>query len=285
MDKFKRAAQAARAPQPPQARPAAESGPMLSGEVKRMLITALVIFGLLAVLVTTARFWVNWWWFESMGYRQVLTTEYLSRAVSFAAAGLLAALFFSLNVRIATRTGQRLGLQRPAGLFGTRPGRLLLFLLTALVAIAAGSWGSSRWQTWRLFGTGRDFGVTDPIYGRDVAWYVFRLPAIEAVQRGILLLLLWTAVVVVLVYIVSLGLERLEWGAIPKRVTGHVLALAALALLLAAVGYLFSMFDIVYSERGFAYGGGFTDVNVTRPVHIVLAVLSAAAAVLLLFHG
>ncbi|MFM9108078.1 MAG: UPF0182 family protein, partial [Chloroflexota bacterium] len=135
------------------------------------------------------------------------------------------------------------------------------------------------------FGTGRDFGVPDPIYGRDVAWYVFRLPAIEAVQRGILLLLLWTAVVVVLVYIVSLGLERLEWGAIPKRVTGPVLALAALALLLAAVGYLFSMFDIMYSERGFAYGGGFTDVNVTRPVHIVLAVLSAVAAVLLLFHG
>lgn len=284
MDKFKRAANAAR----PAARPitpTAPRGPLLSGEMKRMLITALVIFGLLGLLVTTANFWVNWWWFDSMGFRKVLTTQYVSRAASFAVGALVAALFFAFNVQLAIRNGRALMLQRPAGMFGNRIGRGLLVLLTALVAVAAGAWASSRWETWRLFGTGRDFGVADPIYGRDVAWYVFRLPAIESVQRGAISLLLWTAIVVCLIYIVSLGLERLEWGTIPRRVTGHVLGLVAIGLLLIAAGYLFSMFDILFSQRGFTFGGGFTDVNVVRPVHIALAVLSVVAAVLLFFHG
>ncbi|MGI9255049.1 MAG: UPF0182 family protein, partial [Thermomicrobiales bacterium] len=196
-----------------------------------MIITAIVIFGLLGLLVTTANFWVNWWWFDSMGFKRVLTTVYISRAAAFVVAGLIAALFFSINVQAAIRNGKALMLQRPAGIFGNRIGRGLLFLLTALVAVVAGSWASSRWQTWRLFGAGSDFGVTDPIYHRDVAWYVFRLPAIESVQRGAISLLLWTFLIVVTIYIVSLGLEHLEFGNIPKRVTGHILTLVAIGLL------------------------------------------------------
>jgi uncharacterized protein len=281
VDRFKRMAPGG----PPRSSGSAGGGFALSGETRRMLITALIIFGLLGVLFASANFWVNWWWFGSMEARDILTTGYISRAISFTIAGLLGALFFSFNVQLAIRNGRSMMLQRPAGIFGSRLGQLLLLLLTALVAISAGSWGSARWQTWRLFTAGRDFGVTDPIYGRDASWYVFRLPAIEAVQQGLLALLIWTVLVVIAIYAVSLGLERLDFGNMPRRVTTHVLAIAGLALLLIAAGYVLSMFGILYSRRGFTFGGGFTDVNIVRPLNLVLAVISVIAAVLLLIHG
>ncbi len=58
-------------------------------------------------------------------------------------------------------------------------------------------------------------------------------------------------------------------------------ALAALLLVLFGVGYVLANFDLQYSQRGFAYGPGFTDVTVVRPLNYLLAIVSVVAAVIL----
>lgn len=250
-----------------------------------MIVTAVILFGGLAILALSANFWVNWWWYGSLGYRQVLVVNYLSEAVTFLVGALLAALVFMLNWRLAIRNGQRMKLDRPAGPFGTRVGRWLLRGLTVLVALAAGSWTAARWESWQLALRGGSFGVREPIYGRDAGFYVFRLPALDAIQQGAVVLVLAATIVVVVIYAVSLGLEHLDLQNPPAPARRHVLTLVGILLLLVAAGYAIGAFEILLTQRGFVFGGGFTDTTVVRPLRIVLALASLAAAAIVFLNA
>src|SRR5215211_7216221 len=67
----------------------------------------LLLLGLLLVfavgLIVTSGFWANWLWFGSLGLQQVLVTRYVARWSLFLGGGLLAALFFGINLRYAAR--------------------------------------------------------------------------------------------------------------------------------------------------------------------------------------
>jgi uncharacterized membrane protein (UPF0182 family) len=69
---------------------------------------------------------------------------------------------------------------------------------------------------------------------------------------------------------------------ISRRARGHLLALAALLLLLKAAGYRLAMFDLLFSQRGVAFGAGYSDVHAQLPVLKALVVLASVVAVLCL---
>jgi len=50
-----------------------------------------------------------------------------------------------------------------------------------------------------------------------------------------------------------------------RRARGHLLVLAALLLLLKAAGYRLAMFDLLFSERGVAFGAGWLAARSERP--------------------
>jgi uncharacterized membrane protein (UPF0182 family) len=249
-----------------------------------MIVAAAIILGLFLLLVATASFWVDWWWFGSIGYRQVLTTRYLSQAVSFIVAGGLAALFFAVNWSLALRIGRSLAYRGRTGFFETRVGRWILVGLTAFLGLSVGSAAASRWDVWRLFLAGGPFGIDDPVFGRDAGFYVFQLPVFSLLQQGALSVLLPTLATVVAIYAVAVGLERIDLANPPRAIRTHVLALAAAFLLLIGVGYYLANFGLVYSNRGALFGVGYTDATVVRPLNLFLVAVSVVAAVVVLLN-
>src|SRR4029453_5352671 len=69
---------------------------------------------------------------------------------------------------------------------------------------------------------------------------------------------------------------------ISRRARGHLLALAALLLLLKAAGYRLAMFDLLFSQRGVAFGAGYADRHAHPPALKALMVLAGLVAVLCL---
>lgn len=244
-----------------------------------MLITALVLLGVFAFIWVTARFWIQWWWFESVGYQTALTTRYTSGALAFLVASLLVGGFFAANWNLALRRGDSVG--RSARLASSRILRWLLWLLTVVLAVFAGWFAAEQWVTWRLALAGTSFGITDPVFGMDAGFYVFRLPALEIAHGAALTTVLVTLVAVALIYLGMRGLDRLDQLHTAPQSRRHLLGLAALLLILFGVGYVLANFFLQYSQRGFAYGPGFTDVTVVRPLNYVLAIVSVLAAVVL----
>src|SRR5215217_7202507 len=68
-----------------------------------VLIVVGVLVALLAVVIVTSGFWVNWLWFGSLGLRSVLLTRYTAQWSLFAGGAVLAGLFFGINLRYAGR--------------------------------------------------------------------------------------------------------------------------------------------------------------------------------------
>lgn len=249
-----------------------------------MLVTALIFVVLFIGLFLTSNFWVNWWWFESAGYRSILTTRYLSQGLAFVIGGLAAAAFFTFNWLFALRRSYAGGNRA----LDARPSRFLripLWVLSLIIFIVAGLAAADKWVTWLLFTGGRDFNIADPIYGRDAGFYVFALPVLSIVQDSALTILILTTAVTLIVYIIGFGLDGLELRNPPLRLRTHVLALVGGIVLLFGLGYLIANFELQYSTRGFTYGVGFTDAIVARWVNYALVVISIVAAVFLILNS
>jgi uncharacterized protein len=246
-----------------------------------MLITAAVILLVLLILFGTARFWIQWWWYDSLGYRSILTKNYSVKFVSFLAFGLLAALFFFGNVVVALRRTRPIqptqGLRRAAD-------RAIFYLGiagAALIFVLSGLWGASHWQTWLLWLHGRSFGIDDPVFHRDAGFYIFTLPALSALRSGLLTITFVTIVAVILTYGMRLGVRPSNVRQAPRSMLVHVFALGGALLLILGFGYIIANYELVYSGRGVVYGVSYTDAHVQRYANLVLAAISIAAAVLL----
>lgn len=250
-----------------------------------MLITAALFLLVGFILFGSAAFWVNWWWFGSMGHRDVLTTRYLAQAVAFGAGVALTLGVMGGNIVLALRRTRG---NRPSGRFGSFADRTvmtLILLVTVMISIGFGIVTSQRWETWLLWINGKSFEIDDPVFGRDVGFYVFALPALHAVASGAITLLLATTAGVTLVYIIRLGMNLRQIRGIPRPLRVHVLALVGAILVVVAFRNLLANYDLVYSTRGVVFGASYTDVNIQRLANWLLAGITIAIAGLLLVNA
>ncbi len=162
------------------------------------------------------------------------------------------------------------------------------FALGAFAIILAlgigGSLGSS-WETVLLwihrvpFSPDATKVVTDPVFNRDIGYFLFDLPFLKLVQ-GLVSGLIVTSIVLVLArYLVGAMRGGLAFST-PVRM--HLAVLGGLFLLTVAFGYQLDKYGLVYSTRGFATGVGYTDQHAQFFAFDVLTVISGIAAVVLI---
>ncbi|MBA3235632.1 MAG: UPF0182 family protein [Chloroflexi bacterium] len=151
-----------------------------------------------------------------------------------------------------------------------------------LVALVIGGSVSGAWETVLLWANRVPFSatatVTDPIFNRDISFFLFELPFLRLVQgvfNGLVIASLLIALARYLIGATSGGLVF----ATPVRV--HLGVLGALFLLSVAFGYQLDKLELVYSTRGIATGVSFTDQNAQFAAFDILTFISGIAAALL----
>ena len=147
-----------------------------------------IVLGFLALnlLGQALPLYTDYLWFQEVKFASVFTTMLWYKIALGVAGGLIFALVVYLNVRLAARprAGDVLTeLEDPLGL----PSRLVIeplfrrFLLPGalILGILAGMQAAGQWETVLRFLNGQPFNVPDPLFGRDISFYVFRLPLLE----------------------------------------------------------------------------------------------------------
>ncbi len=258
----------------------------------RILLWAAVIL-LFIVGPTTARWYTDWLWFGEVGFLRVFWVPFLSRLAVTAVVGGGLWLLAVVNLRPVLRAG-RLEVIEMSGRGGRfRPLRqawwgALGWAGWAVVALAfiIGVNASREWVAFQQFVHATPFGQTDPLFGRDVAFYVFRLPVYRMVADGLFgwLLLITAAVVAGYGSIYGRMLMR-GISLVPSAVRAHVSLLIGALLLIRAWGFWLDAFDLLYSTRGAAFGASFTDVHAVLPALRVLTVLFAIFGVIVLANA
>jgi hypothetical protein len=253
------------------------------------LLVALLLLVLLVLAPTLARWYTDWLWFGEVGYRRVFWVPLLSRlGVTLVVGGFLFVLLY-LNVlpllRRFTRApdvidlGGRGRLARRLG--GGGPARLTALLIAA-VALLVGIAASDRWTMFQQFVHAVPFGATDPLFGRDVGFFMFRLPVYQWAASFLYSWLLVSLLVVLIGSYLDLAplLIRGLWS-VPLRVRAHVSGLLGLVLLVRGWGFWLDAYGLVYSPGGVLTGAGYTDVYVVLPALRTMGVLFILAALLM----
>ena len=159
-----------------------------------------------------------------------------------------------------------------------------LTVFAIFLAVTVGGSLGSAWETVMLWAKQVPFApagaqaVTDPIFGRDISFFLFELPFLRLVQGLFNGLVVATLVVVLVRYIVGATRGGLVFGT-PIRI--HLAVLGGLFLLSVAFGYQLDKYELVYSTRGVATGVSFTDQNAQFFAFDVLTVVSGLAAAFL----
>ncbi len=159
-----------------------------------------------------------------------------------------------------------------------------LTVVAVFAAIVVGASVSAAWETVLLWGKQVPFSpdaatvVSDPVFGRDIGFFLFELPFLRLVQGLFNGLVVAALVIAFAQYLVGASRSGLVFST-PVRV--HLAVLAGLFLLSVAFGYQLDKYELVYSARGVATGVSFTDQNAQFFAYDVLTVLSGLAAALL----
>ncbi len=246
----------------------------------------LVVFVLLNVAGQVLPLYTDYLWFQEVKLVSVFTTVLGLKLLLGIAGGLIVALFLYLNVWLAARptSGDVLvELEDPLGL----PSRLVIeplvrkFLLPGALVLGflAAMQAASEWETVLRFLNAQPFNAVDPLFGRDIGFYVFRLPLLEALYGWAMFLLGATLFLVLATYVLHRGVQITPQGPmLATRVRTHLLTLGALLLVVKAGGYYLDTFSLLTSVRGIVSGAGFSDIHATLPALRILATLALICA-------
>src|SRR5437764_8313464 len=259
--------------------------------VRRLVFTLVgILVAALLVLIFSAGFWSNWLWFGSLGFQQVLGTRYVAEWSLFGLAAVVAALFFGLSVRFAARRlpGARVAVtvQGQRVVLAPRLVGLAILAGSLVVGFLLGSAAAGDWPVALAYLNRTTFGIAEPVFNRDAAFYIFTLPVLEAARSWALGLLILTLIGVAALGLLGYG-ERLARGqfTLPPALRGHLSLLGALTLALFSFSYWLANFDLLFSTRGVVFGAGATDLAAQRPANYLLLGLSLLAALLLAWNA
>lgn len=256
---------------------------MVRSRAAFLLVLAFIVLGLVGQIVPL---YTDWLWFGEVGYSAVFLKILSLRGSLFTAVAVSVLIFLYANLTLAARTARPDVLWELEDQLGL-PGRVIIeplirrFLPVVLLLIAFGSGlrASGRWEVVLAYLNAVPFGTADPLFGRDLAFFVFHLPLVRMVLGWSTTLVVATLVLTLVIYVLQRSLVLTTRG--PRLAAGarsHLLVLGALLLVLSGIGFWLDRFELVYSARGLVFGASYTDVHASLPVLGALAVLAILAA-------
>ncbi|MEN9238239.1 MAG: UPF0182 family protein [Thermostichus sp. DG_1_6_bins_120] len=228
-----------------------------------LLLLLWIGLGILAISGLAA-FYVDLAWFAELHALQVLWTRVLARwGLGLAAFGFALAVLGS-NIRSCWR--------------GTTTSGAWIIAL-GLSGFFAGSF-SQQWFTLLLWLNQVPVEESDPIFNRDLSFYLFSLPFWETLQQWCFNLVLLTLVTTVIIYLVELGLsEQRLTVALSLFAQRHLLILGGSLFVIRAWGHWLDRYELLYSRRGVVFGAGFTDVHATLPATTLMSGVALLTAI------
>lgn len=269
----------------------------------------LVVFGVLLAAgawFLFARFYTDYLWFSSVGFQTVFGTMLTAGVLSALTVGAAAGVLTFLNLRLAVKNSPEppVIIYEPGEEADETPRSAQMPPLSAslasaplpvsiIVGLLAAFSGWNLGETFLRFFYQVPFGAADPLFGRDIAFYVFTLPALDAVSILLFLLVIANLISAAAIYLARINYrfdrerQKLAGFVFPRKGRAHLLGLTAAILLLVAAKTYLAVWHLPISMKTGFFGANFVDVNAVMPLlwaQIAAAMLAAILAVVCIFR-
>jgi len=254
------------------------------GHTSKVIIIVAIVLALFIVLNISRGIYTEWLWFSSLGYSSVYTTILKTKVLIFFSAAIIFCILLLGNLVLATRLAPKTEAHFWPWAIVRRLQQILklgVILGTALLSIIFGLMAQGNWLVVLRFFNRQPFGIADPIFHKEIGFYVFSLPFLNMLRSWLLGALIITLLGSAGVYLLSYTGQRLKFD-FARRVLAHVGGLAMAILGLFAWGYWLGIWELVFSRRGVVFGASYADMHAKLPAQwILLIVVLVVAGVML----
>lgn len=263
-------------------------------KVKNLKFVIIGIVLLVVIIVgAIASIYIDIIWFKSVQYVAVFWKILLTKGVVmlFFAAAFFILSFINLSfarrfapefqVEISQDEFERPEIQLYKSLQNIQINKKLVFWFSLIIALFMGFSEGASWEKILIYLNRTSFGTSDPIFNRDIGFYMFSLPFWEFVRNWLSFALTLIAVVVGAIYILKRAIKyEYKKLIIETPVKVHLSLLIGFILILKSWQYWLNAFKILYSTRGVIFGAGYADTHATLFALRVLMVLALVCAAL-----
>ena len=266
-------------------------------------IFAMVII-LLTSFTTIINFIADYQWFKEVGYDQVFLTKLMTQ-IKIGVPLFLAMVVLIYLYLLSIKKNYYKKVETIQGGVSERRINQIALLGAGLVSfMMSGALTGNLWFELLSFFNATSFGLTDPIFNKDISFYMFQLPLVRQIYYLLITFIILLVIVTVIFYLIMVSLRRPALfedvqelgGGFPKKsfngdngrrlvhiAMNQLTLLGFIFLIILGVGYFLRAYDLLYSPRGVAYGASYTDVNITLWQYRILTGLSVLSALLFVY--
>ncbi|KAF5410831.1 MAG: hypothetical protein C5S47_05630 [Candidatus Methanogasteraceae archaeon] len=258
------------------------------------LKAAIITLAVIAIFSISGivRLITDYWWFDALGFSQIFLISLKAKVLLFLLSASAFFAFIIINLKISSRSD------------GSKVSFKLKLAVVVALSFLVGLLYSQSWFVVLQYMNQVPFGLQDPIFGKDVSFYVFSLPFILTLRSFLMVCVVAAIIAAIMDYMQSFiadlfkqpdlitpdGATYSAYGGSFKSALSnlegkalvHLAVLGSLFFLLLAAGHYLARFSIMYSESGIVVGAGYTDVAVYLPIIGILMLVAVAIAVLCL---
>src|SRR5687768_14259060 len=186
-------------------------------------IALILVAAVIAIGPAVARRLADWLWYRDVGFERVFLTMLAAQWTLGVAAGLVAFAVMYANARFALRGLPTRNLhirdaqewaEEGTGILGERLAAWFVLPAALFASVIAALAAAGTWRDLAQFVYRTPFGTVDPVFGRDIAFYVFTVPMIEHALT-FLTAISW---VVLVVFTIAVYVARGDVGVVVDRV-------------------------------------------------------------------
>ncbi|NMA69767.1 MAG: UPF0182 family protein [Desulfitobacterium sp.] len=256
------------------------------------VIVGILLLGLAIYGISTL--YMDWLWYSDLGYEILFWKPFISKIIMQLVNGsilfiFIAAFLFSIRHAILNFVNERLrkrlrlvhDLDRPLYQLSQRNISIYIVLFSALASFAISLiTGFSGWLEVLNFFNPTSFGIVDPIFQKDLSFYVFQLPLFQTLFNTFFGPMILLTILIAVVYfftgfirIHSLCFWRKNAIEINSSALRHLSLLVAFLFLLRSLGYYLETYQLLYSQKGLVLGAGYGDIHGALPFLKLLSIL------------
>jgi len=252
-----------------------------------------IIFLVVIIVGAIASIYIDLIWFKSVQYVTVFWKILLTKGIVML---FFAAVFFVLSfinlsfarrfapefqVEISQDEFERPEIQLYKSLQNIQVNKKFVLWFSLIVALFMGFSEGSSWEKILIYLNRTSFGIADPIFNRDIGFYMFSLPFWEFVRNWLSFALTLITVAVAAIYVIKKAVKyESKKLIIETPVKMHLSLLIGLILILKSWQYWLNTFKILYSTRGVIFGAGYTEIHANLLALRVLMVVALICAAL-----
>lgn len=262
---------------------------------------------LLLIVWSVVSLYPDWLWFDTLGFSNLFMTMLVSKYGFGVIVWVFLILLITVNIFFARKlnpeycSGAYLKEKGPEAMpFGLSEKALnsLTLIFVVILSIIVAFKSSKHWDLVLRYFYQVPFGSTDPVFDKDIGFYIFTLPFLILIKNGLIFLIAVSTIITAGWYLKN-GVLQIDGdmtpmdGAPPSmpsiKITAnakrHLIFIFGVIVLIIGWSFYLKTYELLFSTQGPAFGAGYTDVTIKVWAFRIILIFSLIYGVLLIYNS